>query len=303
MSISPRTAILSGVAILVAFVVTGSLLVYLASSFHFFSPTNLYWLRAILTLVIGFSAIAVLERLLRRFLATRPKFRNGGLLISVFWYISYTILALAVLAVLGVSNLALLAGGTFAGLVLGLASQTALSNVISGLVLLASRPFRPGDRVTIIAWQLGVLAPSYAPKFYSQDLLYPGYSGRVRTIGIIYSSVEIDDGPILQVPNGILLQAAALVHEIPRRWVRTKYEVAPGTDLRRLLPEIRAAVQKNEWVIEPERVQVLVNQATATTAVVSVDALCRGNSEEPPRSAILLEILDVVRASTPAPGR
>ncbi|EQD47757.1 membrane protein containing Mechanosensitive ion channel MscS domain protein, partial [mine drainage metagenome] len=145
------------------------LLFYVASTYHFFTPANLYWLRAALTLAIGIAALVVLERLLRGFLAGRPRIRNSGLILSVYRYVTYAILALAVLASLGVSSLALLAGGTFAGLVLGLASQTALSNIIAGLVLLAARPFRPGDRVSIITWQFGVTVPIYPPKFYSQD--------------------------------------------------------------------------------------------------------------------------------------
>jgi len=303
MKLSAETAVASAVAIVVAFLVVGVLLFYVASTFHFFSPSNLYWLRAALTLAIGLAALVVIERLLRNFIAGRPKIRNGGLILSVFRYVAYAILALAVLASLGVSDLALLAGGTFAGLVLGLASQTALSNVISGLVILAARPFRPGDRVTIVAWQFGVSAPAYPPKFYSQDFIYPGYTGFVRTIGIIYSEVQMDEGPTMEIPNGVLLQALVLSHELPSRWVRTKYEVAPGADLRRLLPLIRDAVQKNEWVVDPEKVRVFVNQATATTAVISVDAYCRGSAEEPPRSAILMDIIDTVRAIPPAAGR
>ncbi|MHB1435764.1 MAG: mechanosensitive ion channel family protein [Thermoplasmata archaeon] len=302
MKISPETAVATAVAIVVSFVIVGALLFYVASTYHFFTPTNLYWLRAALTLVIGVAALVVLERLLRGFLAGRPRIRNGGLILSVFRYVAYAILALAILASLGVSNLALLAGGTFAGLVLGLASQTALSNVISGLVLLATRPFRPGDRVTLITWQFGVAVPAYPPKFYSQDVVYPGYTGIVRTIGIVYSEMQMDEGPTIQVPNGILLQAMILNHEIPARWVRAKYELAVGTDLRRLLPLIRAAVQKNEWIVNPENVRVLVNQATASTTVISVDALCRGNAEEPARSAILIDIVDTVRAAAPAPA-
>ncbi len=302
MKISAETAVASAVAIVVSFVTVGALLVYVASTYHIFNPTNLYWLRAALTLAIGLTALAVLERLLRGVLAGRPGIRNRGMILSVFRYVAYAILSLAILAALGVSSLALLAGGTFAGLVLGLASQTALANVISGLVLLASRPFRPGDRVTIVTWQFGVTVPAYPPKFYSQDFVYPGYTGVLQTIGIVYSEVLTDDGPTLQIPNGILLQAMIMSHELPSRWVRTKYEVAAGTDLRRLLPLVRAAVQRNDWVVDPEKVRVLVNQATASTTVISVDALCRGNTEDPPRSAILMDIVETVRAAA-APGR
>ncbi len=46
------------------------------------------------------------------------------------------LLAVTVLLALGANAVALLAGGTFAGLVLGLAGQTVISNVIAGVSLL-----------------------------------------------------------------------------------------------------------------------------------------------------------------------
>lgn len=46
-------------------------------------------------------------------------------------------------------SLALFAGAGFAGIVVGLAAQTTLANIISGLSLALFRPFRVGDRVNI----------------------------------------------------------------------------------------------------------------------------------------------------------
>ncbi len=46
-------------------------------------------------------------------------------------------------------SLALFAGAGFAGIVVGLAAQTTLSNIISGLSLALFRPFRVGDKVNI----------------------------------------------------------------------------------------------------------------------------------------------------------
>lgn len=47
-------------------------------------------------------------------------------------------------------SLALLAGAGFAGIVVGLAAQSTLGNIISGISLAVFRPFRVGDRVNVM---------------------------------------------------------------------------------------------------------------------------------------------------------
>ena len=133
---------------------------------------------------------------------------------------------IAVLYTLGVNGYALLAGGTFAGLVIGLASQTALANFVAGVVLLLARPFLPGDRITMSTAQFSMLMPVYPPKFYSQDLLIPGFTGSVQDIGLMYTSVRLDEGPIAWFPNSIVLMAAIILHNVDERWVRVKYRGA-----------------------------------------------------------------------------
>lgn len=105
---------------------------------------------------------------------------HAGLIHSAYRLIAYVVLAVAILAAAGVNGYAPLAGGTFAGLVIGLASQTALANFVSGAVRLVARPFDPGDRITVVSSQYSFLVPSYPPKFFSQDLRLPGFTGVVR---------------------------------------------------------------------------------------------------------------------------
>ncbi len=299
MTSSSRPATLA-ILLLVGFVAIGAIGYYLADVSGLFVPgTTLLWVRLAIVFVVGIFAIWSIERVLTRHLLHERKLRRAGLAISAFRYASYTVLALALLTTAGVNSLELLAGGTFAGLVLGLAGQTALSNIISGLVLLTAHPLTPGDRVTVTTWQFGMIAPAYPPKFYSHELVVPGYTGVVETIGIVYSTLRLSDGPWMKVPNSIMLQAAVLVHELPERWVRAKYEVKDVGHERDVIERIRTAVQRNSWVVDPTSVRVLVNEATPTSFVVSIDALCRGNMEEPPRSAILLDVLDAVRGSEP----
>ncbi len=305
---SPRNVVLFAIGILAAVVAAAAGVYYVVDSVYPSVFAGTLWIRVLLTAVFGLIAVLGIERLLTRLISSRSAPRWGGVIISAYRFAAYAALAFAILLSANVNSIGLLAGGTFAGLVLGLASQTALSNIISGVVLLSAHPMQPGDRVTIVTWQFGVDIPAYPPKFYSQDFLFPGYTGIVRSLGIVYSSVVLDEGPIVQIPNSILLQAAVLTHEVGQRWVRAKFDVPTTIDVRPLLEQIRQRIAGNPWVKDPQSVRVLVNQATATVFVLSVDALCRGAFEDGPRSAILLEISDIVRvakegtAATRLPG-
>jgi len=124
-------------------------------------------------------------------------------------------LLVAVAAVLVLFNLAgvsaesLFLGSAFAGIVLGLAAQTVLANVFAGLLIVLADPYRPGDRVAFVTSSYGALAPSYP-----HEMMYPGYSGTVRDVGLIYTVVELDGGGLAKFPNGIVLNALSL-HQLP----------------------------------------------------------------------------------------
>jgi small-conductance mechanosensitive channel len=305
-ALTSRSAALVAVGILAALVAAGALLYYVVGHFNPAGIGGTVWLRVLLTAGFGLVAVLGIERLVAGRVVQRAGVRWGGLVLSAYRFAAYAILAFAVLIAANVNSLALLAGGTFGGLVLGLASQTALSNIVSGVVLLGTRPMQPGDRVTLVTWQYAFDVPTYPPKFYSNDLLMPGYTGVVRTIGIVYSTVALDEGPLVKIPNSILLQAAVISHRPSERRVRTKFDVPATVEIRPLMEQIRAAVASSPWVKDPASVQVLVNHASPTLYVLSVDALCQGALEEPPRSDFLLLIADLVHAagvaSSPAPA-
>lgn len=259
-------------------------------------PMNLLTVvHVLIAAVLGTTALLLIGRLIERATRRSMDLRRASLVLSLYRLAAYTTLALVLLAVAGVNGLALLAGGTFAGLVLGLASQTVLSNLIAGVALLLTRPLQPGDRVTIVTWQYGLLAPAYPPKFYSQDTLVPGYTGTVISLSLVYSLLRMDEGSMFKVPNSILIQSAIISYDLPERWVRAKYELPVRADPELALKQIAEAVRGVPCVARPDSVRVLLNQANQSTLVVSVDALCHGNMEEPPRSEILLAAIHAVR--------
>ncbi len=91
------------------------------------------------------------------------------------------------LAVAGISSLAF-----------ALAAQDTLSNMISGFILMADRPFRIGDRIGLSS----------------------GESGVVVEIGLRSSRFLTDDGSILVVPNVELVRSRLVNHSFPDPRVR-----------------------------------------------------------------------------------
>ncbi len=244
---------------------------------------------------LGYFVIAFLGKEIRSLSIHVLGVRRGNTVLIVYRYIAYVALALILLAIAGISGTALLAGGTFAGLVLGLAGQTVLSNIIAGIMIILARPYEVNYRITFFSWQYRLIAPAYPPKFYSQDYLMPGYSGKVLDIGLAYTLLQLDDGPTMKIPNSVMVQAAIVSHELKERWVRTKYEVPSTLNPRDVVSLIAEGVKKNQWIKNPDSISVLINSTTPNSYVVSIDALCNGNMEYPPRSSILLYVIDIVK--------
>jgi small-conductance mechanosensitive channel len=108
------------------------------------------------------------------------------------------------------AELALL-GGAVTGLVLGLALQPVLGNLFAGIIILTTRFVEVGDTVRIVTSQVPyqvALFPVY--KYFSPDYVAPGYKGRVVEIGLIYTTLILDTGYELRVPNMVLLSSGVV---------------------------------------------------------------------------------------------
>lgn len=249
----------------------------------------------IAAIVLGYAVVAFLAREIRVILLRTIRRSHAYTISAAFRFVGYMVIALAVVVLLGPSGETLLAGGTFAGLVLGLAATTVLGNVFGGLLLVAARPFHVGERVTVATVQYNVVMPAYFPKFYNDDRLVVGFTGTVTDIALTYTVLALDEGTTVKIPNSVMVQAAILSHP-PTRWVRVRYEVAGDLDPERLIAAVEGAVQRNPWVLEPDKVKVLVQVLTPTSTVLTIDALCKSDFEDPPRSSLLIDASKAVQA-------
>ena len=99
---------------------------------------------------------------------------------------------LVALDVAGVEARTLLVGGAFTAVILGLAAQQTLGNVIAGTVLLSASPFKVGDRVRL---QGGPLAGQI--------------EGTVSSLGLLYTTFATEEDAVM-VPNSVVLNVAVI---------------------------------------------------------------------------------------------
>lgn len=102
----------------------------------------------------------------------------------------YLIVLVATLNLLNISVGRLLLGGAITGVVVGIAAQQSLGNLAAGVVMLVARPFAVGEFVRIRSGSLN------GP-----------FDGTITSIGLVYTSLETDEGS-LAIPNSALLGAA-----------------------------------------------------------------------------------------------
>jgi len=94
---------------------------------------------------------------------------------------------LAALNIAGLPPRTLALGGAFTAVIVGLAAQQTLGNLIAGTVLLSARPFRVGDRVRLQGGGIG-----------------GRLEGVVSSLGLLYLTLASGEDSIL-VPNSVVL--------------------------------------------------------------------------------------------------
>ena len=131
------------------------------------------------------------------------------------------IVTVVALRIAGLTPRTLAVGGAFTAVVVGLAAQQTLGNLIAGTVLLSARPFRVGERVRL---QAGGLAGQA--------------EGVVSSLGLLYTTLARGEDRIM-VPNSVVLGAAVVPLREPQP-VDVRVVLRHGTkpsDVQRLLRE------------------------------------------------------------------
>lgn len=150
-----------------------------------------------LILVIGVLIARIVSINVRRALSERLPVNERELLTKLVYYGIVILAFLAALPQLNVDLSGLLVAGGIAGIVIGFASQSVISNLISGLFLMFERPIQIGDNINV------------------SDV-----TGSVEDIRVLSTVIKTFDGIYIRIPNEKVFTSniTNYVHNVARRF-------------------------------------------------------------------------------------
>ncbi len=142
------------------------------------------WIQAGFILIIGMVAARLLAASLYKLTLTRMGPHTAATLRRVVFYLLTAIVLMAALRELGFSLGVLLGAAGVLSVALGFASQTSASNLISGIFLVAEKPFEIGDIIKVDA-----------------------YTGEVLSVDLLSVKLRTFDNLFVRVPNETLIKS------------------------------------------------------------------------------------------------
>lgn len=206
---------------------------------------------ALLLLVVGMWLAKSLGRLLSQVLA---RFGVDGILTSFLGNIARAIglivVFIAALDTIGVPTTSLLAVIGAAGLGIGLAMKDSLSNISSGVMLIALRPFRAGDEVQVA-----------------------GLNGIVEQVRIFQTVLRTFDNRVIILPNS-LITTAPITNFTARKTRRVDLTIGIGYEdaIRTAREALLAVARANPRVLADPAPEVLVAALAESTVNLALRA-------------------------------
>ncbi|NMA09461.1 MAG: mechanosensitive ion channel family protein [Methanomicrobiales archaeon] len=156
-------------------------------------------------LMVGVIVAKVVATNIRRVLAERLPVNERELLTKLVYYIIIVWAFVVALPQLNFDLSGLLVAGGIAGLVIGFASQSVVSNLISGLFLMFEHPIRIGDNINVA-----------------------DVSGSVEDVRVLSTVIKTYDGIYIRIPNEKVFTSniTNYVHNAARRFtyeIRIRY--------------------------------------------------------------------------------
>jgi small-conductance mechanosensitive channel len=185
-------------------------------------------IRVVLIIGIGFPLLRLLRKLTIRLIHDKLSLQAEQLIQRAVYYIGVLILFVSVMNEFGFNLSALLGAAGVFGLAIGFASQTSVSNIISGIFLISERPFMIGDIV-----QVGSTV------------------GTIATIDLLSVKINTFDNRFVRIPNETMIKADVInITKYPVRRVNIDISVAYKEDLRRVRDILLDIAEKQELALK-----------------------------------------------------
>ncbi len=195
-------------------------------------------LRIILTLAIGIPLIILIKKLLTKFVKNKFSPQSEQLIVRLVYYVCLLILFVSVLNEFGFKLSALLGAAGVFGIAIGFASQTSVSNIISGIFLISEKPFVVGDLIEVNSIR-----------------------GEIQSIDLLSLKLKTADNQFVRVPNETMIKTEVInITRYPNRRVNITVGVDYNEDLNKVRGILAEIAQQEPLALKDPEPLIMVDK-------------------------------------------
>lgn len=193
-------------------------------------------LRLILLIFIGLPILYFLSRWLRKYLVNKISAQQAMVVEKLVFYSGILIIVISILNDFGFKLSHLLGAAGILGIAIGFASQTSVSNIISGFFLIGEKPFGVNDVIKV-----------------------GDTTGEVLSIDMLSVKLRTFNNRFVRIPNETLIKSEITnITKFPIRRVDLNIGVAYKEDIGKVRTVLLEIAQKNPLCLnEPEPIIIL----------------------------------------------
>lgn len=212
--------------------------------------------RVALLVAVGIPAVLWLGRTLRRYLARKYSPQYGLIGSKILVWGGLALIVVSVLHELNFSLAPILGAAGIVGIAVGFASQTSVSNIISGLFLLTEKPFEVGDII-----QVG------------------NTTGTVLSIDTLSVKLRMFDNKFVRIPNEMIIKTEVVnITRFPLRRVDITVGVAYKEDIGRVRDVLLGISHRHPLCLqEPEAMVIFTGYNASSIDMLFVNWVQKEN--------------------------
>lgn len=240
----------------------------LGLSGYFNSETIDKIIRIIFIVVLGSGSIHLISFLIKRSLHKQLSRQSMMLVIRTIVYTGYTGLVLIVIRELNYDLTALFGAAGVVGIVIGVASQTSIGNIISGLFLVSEKSFELGDVVRV-----------------------GDKTGTVYSIDLLSIKVKTFDNLLIRIPNQTVISTELVnVTKFPIRRYDFMIGVAYKEDLRKVKAVLQQVAHNNPLCLEEPEPVIIFQAFGASSIDITLGVWFEKTNYVELRNSLLIEV-------------
>lgn len=228
---------------------------------------------ALFVYVIGRKVVKFCLRLTNNWMKKREVEVSVQNFVMSFARVVYHLILIFIVAwILGIGATIIALVGS-AGLAVGLALQGSLANLAGGVLILALKPFKVGEYISVA-----------------------GVEGTVECIDIFYTHVATTENKTIVIPNGTITNATITnITNVTRRMLILDFSVPYDTDIDALRETLLGMMEEEQMIFQDEPKDVVINKLLPIRVQMQLKAWVRTENYWEVRYRLLERVKIIVR--------